>query len=52
MQQHMEVINLELGYLMPHADREEFGKITAEGRFRIWKEAWLLDYFGRASRYH
>ena len=52
MQQHMEVINLELGYLMPHADREEFGKITAEGRFRIWKEAWLLDYFGLASRYH
>ena len=51
-QQHMEVINLELGYLMPHADREEYGKISAEGRFRIWKEAWLLDYFGRAAQYH
>jgi len=50
-QQHMEMINTELGYLLPHAEREEFGKITPEGRFRIWKEAWLLDYLGIASRY-
>ena len=51
-QQHMELINLELGYLLPHAEREEFGKITPEGRFRIWKEAWQLDYLGIAIRYH
>ncbi|HVT73181.1 MAG TPA: hypothetical protein VHD61_08600 [Lacunisphaera sp.] len=51
-QQHMEVINTELGYLLPHADREEYGKITPEGRFRIWKEAWMLDYLGIAGRYH
>lgn len=51
-QQHMELINLELGYLLPHAAREEFGKITPEGRFRIWKEAWQLDYLGIATRYH
>jgi hypothetical protein len=50
-QQQMERINMELGYLLPHAEREEFGKITPEGRFRIWKEAWLLDYLGIASRY-
>ena len=50
-QQHMERINTELGYLQPQADREEHGKITPEGRFRIWKEAWLLDYFGIAGRY-
>jgi hypothetical protein len=50
-QQHMEMINMELGYLLPHAEREEFGKITPEGRFRIWKEAWLLDYLGIAGRY-
>ena len=50
-QQQMEMINTELGYLLPHAEREEFGKITPEGRFRIWKEAWLLDYLGVASRY-
>ncbi len=51
-QQQMEMINTELGYLLPHAEREEYGKITPEGRFRIWKEAWQLDYLGLASRYH
>ena len=50
-QQQMEKINTELGYLLPHAEREEHGKITPEGRFRIWKEAWLLDYLGIAGRY-
>jgi hypothetical protein len=50
-QQQMEMINTELGYLQPHAEREEFGKITPEGRFRVWKEAWLLDYLGVAQRY-
>ncbi|HWA24888.1 MAG TPA: hypothetical protein VG734_04365 [Lacunisphaera sp.] len=50
-QQQMEMINTELGYLLPHAEREEYGKITPEGRFRVWKEAWLLDYLGVAQRY-
>lgn len=50
-QQQLEMINTELGYLQPHADREEYGKITPEGRFRVWKEAWLLDYLGVAQRY-
>ena len=50
-QQQREIINTELGYLQPHADREEYGKITPEGRFRVWKEAWLLDYLGVAQRY-
>ena len=50
-QQQMEMINTQLGYLLPHAEREEYGKITPEGRFRIWKEAWLLDYLGIAGRY-
>ncbi|HEY4300604.1 MAG TPA: hypothetical protein VGM73_07015 [Candidatus Didemnitutus sp.] len=47
----MDQLNTELGFLLPLSDREEHGKITPEGRFRIWKEAWLLDYFGRAARY-
>lgn len=50
-QQTMEQVNTEMGFLLPHAEREEFGKITPEGRFRVWKEAWLLDYLGIASRY-
>ena len=50
-QQQMEQINTQLGFLIPSAEREEYGKITPEGRFRIWKEAWLLDYFGITARY-
>lgn len=50
-QQVMEQVNTELGFLLPHAEREEHGKITPEGRYRVWLEAWLLDYFGRARRY-
>ena len=30
---------------------EEFGKMTYEGRFRVWREVWMLDYFGRPTRY-
>jgi hypothetical protein len=50
-QQAMEQVNTELGFLLPHAEREEHGKITPEGRFRIWQEAWLLDYLGVPRRY-
>ena len=51
-QQQMEHINTQLGFLVPNAEREEHGKITPEGRFRVWKEAWLLDYFGLPTRYN
>lgn len=51
-QQIMERVNTELGFLLPHFEREEFGKITPEGRYRVWKEAWLLNYLGLTSRYH
>ncbi len=50
-QSEMEKINTELGFLMPHAQREEHGKITYEGRFRVWKEIWSLNYLGRSARY-
>jgi hypothetical protein len=44
----MERVNTELGFLYPHHLRDEFGKITTEGRYRVWKEVWLLNYFGRS----
>jgi len=25
--------------------------MTYEGRYRVWKEIWLLNYFGRSARY-
>lgn len=46
-QQHMlEQINLQSGFLIPHHQQEEFGRLTKEGRYRIWKEILLLNYFG------
>ena len=51
-QQHaLEQVNTEMGFLFPHHEREENGKMTAEARYRVWKEAWLLNYFGWSSQY-
>jgi len=50
-QRELEQINTELGFLFPHTEREEHGKISHEGRYRVWKEYWLLSYFGRSVRY-
>ena len=50
-QREVERINTELGFLLPHAEREDHGKISHEGRYRVWKEVWLLNYFGVAARY-
>ena len=35
----------------PQGAREENGKITYEGRYRVWKEIWMLNYLGRSARY-
>jgi hypothetical protein len=51
-QHELDRLNTELGFLHPHAEREDFGKITHEGRYRVWKEIWMLNYLGRSARYH
>lgn len=51
-QRELERINTELGFLLPMAEREEKGKMTAEGRYRVWKEIWLLNYLGVTGRHH
>lgn len=50
-QLELDQINTELGFLTPHRDREEHGKMTYEGRYRVWKEIWSLNYLGRSARY-
>jgi hypothetical protein len=50
-QAELDQLNTELGFLHPHHEREDLGKITHEGRYRVWKEYWMLNYFGRAARY-
>ena len=47
----LERVNTEMGFLNPINLREEYGKITWEGRYRVWKEIWMLNYFGKPYSY-
>lgn len=50
-QQELDQLNTEMGFLHPQPQREDLGKFTQEGRYRVWKEIWMLNYLGRAARY-
>jgi hypothetical protein len=50
-QRELDRVNTELGFLNPQGEREDHGKISYEGRYRVWKEIWTLNYLGRAARY-
>lgn len=47
----LEEVNVQEGLMNPQNLHEEFGKISQEGRYRIWKEVWLLNYLGRTVGY-
>jgi len=51
-QRELDRVNTELGFLNPQGAREDHGKISREGRYRVWKEIWMLNYLGRSARYH
>jgi len=50
-QHELDRLNTKLGFLNPHHEREDLGKISQEGRYRLWKEIWMLNYLGRSARY-
>ncbi|MEN8734809.1 MAG: hypothetical protein ABF322_02640 [Lentimonas sp.] len=47
-QRILERLNLETGFLVARQFQEEEGKITYEGRYRLWKEMWMLAYLGKS----
>jgi len=47
-QRILERLNTETGFLVPRPRQETEGRITSEGRYRLWKEMWLLAYFGKS----
>lgn len=47
-QRILERLNTEVGFLVPRPRQEEEGKFTYEGRYRLWKEMWLLAYLGKS----
>jgi hypothetical protein len=51
VQHELDQLNTKLGFLHPQGEREDLGKFTTEGRYRVWKEIWMLNYLGRAARY-
>jgi len=51
VQHELDRLNTELGFLHPYTEREDLGKFTHEGRYRVWKEIWTLNYLGRSARY-
>jgi hypothetical protein len=50
-QRELDRLNTELGFLNPVGQREDHGKISQEGRYRVWKEIWMLNYLGQSARY-
>jgi hypothetical protein len=50
-QTELERLNTQLGFLLPTPEHEERGRISSEGRYRVWKEMLSLNYLGRAARY-
>lgn len=48
-QQQLERLNTKIGFLNSLEDQEELGRISREGQYRVWKELWLLSYFGRST---
>lgn len=45
-QRDLEQVNFKEGFLFAPQYQEEHGRITWEGRYRVWKEVWLLNYLG------
>lgn len=50
-QSKLEQTNVQSGFLTPYNQQDEFGRLSKEGRYRIWKEIWLLNYFGITVQY-
>ncbi len=46
-----ERLNVNLGFLVDPAEREERGIISREGRYRLWSELWTLNYLGKPKNY-
>ncbi len=50
-QKALEKLNRDLGFLAMPGDAEDEETISPAGRYRVWKEAWMLGYFARPLRY-
>jgi len=51
-QRLVEQLNRDLGFLNKVTEQEEFGRLTAAGKARVWQEIWTLAYLGKPMRYN
>lgn len=49
-QDTLDRVGTDRGILVPRGQRPEFGKLTGDGRYRIWKQILLLNYLGLVGR--
>lgn len=49
-QRQLALANSKQGFLQPKYLHESAGKLSFDGRYRLWKEAWLLKYFGKTVK--
>lgn len=49
-QKEIEALNVRNGFAVDRSQWETYGKLTSDGRYRLWKEIWLLKYLGRPLR--
>jgi len=48
-QERLDLASTAGGILFPKRERPEFGKLTGDGRYRVWKQILLLNYLGKVG---
>ena len=48
-QQLLERTNIKSGFILPHEYHEDYGMLSSDARYKLWKEIWMISYFGHAS---
>ncbi len=48
-QDELDRASIDGGILIPRGQRPEYGKLTGDGKYRVWKQILLLNYFGRVG---
>ena len=45
----LEKKNIQSGFILPREYHEEFGILSLDARYKLWKEIWLISYLGFAA---
>ncbi|MGB0370632.1 MAG: hypothetical protein ACPGN3_04720 [Opitutales bacterium] len=51
-QQMLEKTNIKNGFILPREYHEDYGMLSSDARYRLWKEIWMISYLGHASDHY